>query len=75
MSDTAAPQSGIRQQIEFLEAIEAAANERAAAYETRESDPERWKAAKNNYAELRRFYRGLSGRTKATVSTTSKKGS
>ena len=51
--------SNIRQQIEFLEAIEKATAEREAAYETRDTDRERWNAAKQAYAEQRSFWRSI----------------
>lgn len=70
-ADTPEPKSGIRQEIEFLESIEAAADERAAAYAVRDKDPARWKAAKQAYADLRRYYRGLAGRTEHGASAVS----
>lgn len=63
MSDTPRSKSGIREHIEFLEMIEEAAEERATAYEVRETDPERWKSAKQAYADLRRGIRVWAGRT------------
>jgi hypothetical protein len=46
-------------QIEFLQMIRDAAVERQAAYEVRESDPARWKEAKQKFTELRSSIRKL----------------
>ncbi len=61
--------STVREQIEFLEIIEATAAERSAAYEVRHTDPERWRTAKQAYADLRSFWRSVRMNADATTVT------
>ena len=54
-----------RDQIELLQDLVEVEEERAAAYETREEDRERWRAAKAAYAEKRSFWRAIKELTAA----------
>jgi hypothetical protein len=56
MSDVS---SEVQAQIEFWQAIQAVSAERDAAYATKVEDPDRWRAAKQAYADVRSFFSAL----------------
>lgn len=52
--------NNLRAQRDLIDDCIAVAEERDAAYAERETNPERWRAAKQAYADKRRFWREIS---------------
>jgi hypothetical protein len=59
--------SDIQAQIDFLNDIKDVTEEFHAAYETRQSDPDRWEAAKAAYQARRTFWRAINRLSAAPV--------
>lgn len=55
----------LRAQRDLIDQILELSDEREAAYAERETDPDRWRAAKQAYAESRRFWRSVNDYRKA----------
>lgn len=55
----------LRAQRDLIDAILAISDEREEAFTQRETNPERWKAAKQAYADQRRFWREVAAYKRA----------